>query len=110
VSGRRRDVRAITPAAHGASWITVELAIGRAWADAAWHTSSAMHRERAGALPQWAAAVGVSRTARHTPQGGGLPVCTDGRAVGGMGASASTGQHDAEVVKRAIDRVAGQQP
>jgi uncharacterized protein GlcG (DUF336 family) len=91
----------------GAPWITVEIAIGKAWTAAAWQTPSADQGERARLLPQFATAISVSTHGRHTPQDGGLPIRVEGRVLGGIGASGSTGQHDADVVRRAIDRVFG---
>jgi glc operon protein GlcG len=91
----------------GAPWITVEIAIGKAWTAAAWQTPSADQGERARLLPQFAAAISVATHGRHTPQDGGLPIRVEGRTLGGIGASGSTGQHDADVVRRAIDRVFG---
>lgn len=93
----------------GAPWITVEIAIGKAWTAAAWHTPSAAQAEKARSLPQFAASISVSTHGRYTPQDGGLPLRVEGQHLGGIGASGSTGQHDAEVLQRALEQVLGPQ-
>jgi uncharacterized protein GlcG (DUF336 family) len=94
----------------GTPWVTVEIAIGKAWTAAAWQTPSATQAEKARSLPQFAAAISASTSGRHTPQDGGLPLRVGGLVVGGIGASGSTGQHDAEILQRAIEQVLGPQP
>jgi uncharacterized protein GlcG (DUF336 family) len=93
----------------GTPWITVDIAIGKAWTAAAWHTPSAAQAEKARALPQFAAAISVLTHGRYTPQDGGLPLRFEGQLVGGVGASGSTGQHDADVLQRALEQVLGPQ-
>jgi uncharacterized protein GlcG (DUF336 family) len=88
-----------------APWATVEVAIGKAWTAAAWRQESAQQGAKARDLPQFANAMSAMTGGRYTPQDGGVPVIVDGRVVGGIGASGSTGQHDADVVRRALDRV-----
>jgi glc operon protein GlcG len=89
----------------GTPWISVEIAIGKAWTAAAWQTPSADQAEKARSLPQFAAAISVATHGRYTPQDGGLPLRIHGQVVGGIGASGSTGQHDAEVLQRAVKQV-----
>lgn len=92
----------------GAAWIAPEIATGKAWTAAAWRMRSSEQAEKARTLPQFAAAISVATHGRHTPQDGGVPIMHDGELIGAAGASGSTGQHDADIVARAIRAVLGQ--
>lgn len=91
----------------GAAWIAPDVATGKAWTAAAWRMPSAEQAEKARSLPQFAAAVSVATHGRHTPQDGGVPIIHEGELIGAAGASGSTGQHDADIVARAIQAVLG---
>lgn len=90
-----------------AAWIAPEVALGKAWTAAAWRMPSSEQAEKARALPQFAAAISAATHGRHTPQDGGVPIMLDGELIGAAGASGSTGQHDADIVARAIQAVLG---
>lgn len=92
----------------GAAWISPEVATGKAWTASAWRMPSSDQAEKARSLPQFAAAISAATHGRHTPQDGGVPIIHDGELIGAAGASGSTGQHDADILTRAIAEVLGQ--
>jgi glc operon protein GlcG len=91
----------------GAPWATVDAAIGKAWTAAAWRAPSAQQADKMRNLPTFSTALSVATHGSYTPQDGGEPIRVDGEVVAAMGASGSTGEHDAEVVRRAVEKVVG---
>src|SRR4051794_32720897 len=87
----------------GADWITPEVALGKAWAAAAYRAPSAAQGDKAKDLVAFAGAISAATGGRYTPQIGGLPIEVDGEPAGAMGASGATGQEDEAVVRTAIE-------
>jgi len=90
-----------------APWATAEVCTSKAWTAAAWRAPSSELAAKARQLPQFAAAQSVATHGRFMPQDGGVPILADGRVIGAAGASGSTGQHDAKIVRRAIEQQPG---
>jgi glc operon protein GlcG len=82
----------------GASYVTAEIAWGKAWTAAAWGAPSATLAERIGGDPAFSAAISVATGGRFTPRQGALPL-PEGGAVGVSGGSS---QQDEDVARKAI--------
>ncbi len=90
----------------GTPWISVDIAIGKAWTSAAWQRDSALEGEKAKGLPQFSTAISVMTAGRYTPQIGGVAIRRGDAVVGAAGASGATGQQDEQVVKAALETFA----
>src|SRR5207248_11169104 len=87
----------------GASWITPDVAIGKAWTAAAYAAPSAAQGEKMRDLLPFSAAVSTATGGRFTPQIGGLPIVIDGKPAGAMGASGAAGQQDEDAVRAGLE-------
>lgn len=81
----------------GARFITVDVALGKAFTAAAFQRESA----QVGQNPFLAAGPELSG-GRIVPLGGGLPVRLGNQVVGGVGASGATADQDAECAKAGL--------
>jgi uncharacterized protein GlcG (DUF336 family) len=86
----------------GAPWISADVAQGKAWTAAAYGAPSAAQKAKMEPMPNFAAAVTTMTHGRFTPQTGAVPVYSDGRLVGALGASGGTGQQDEDVCAAAV--------
>jgi uncharacterized protein GlcG (DUF336 family) len=86
----------------GAPWISAEVAQGKAWTAAAYGAPSAAQKAKMEPLPNFASALTTMTHGRFTPQPGAVPVYSDGRLVGALGASGGTGQQDEDVCAAAV--------
>ena len=87
----------------GAPFVSIDIALGKAWTAAAFRLPSAARGEQAQELVAFSSAVSAATHGRYTPQIGALPI-DDG---GAMGASGAQGHEDEAVVKAAIAAVLG---
>ncbi len=86
----------------GAPWISTDVAQGKAWTAAAYGMPSAGQKAKMDALPNFSTALATMTGGRFTPQPGAVPVYSDGRLLGALGASGGTGQQDEDVCSAAV--------
>ena len=86
----------------GAPWISTDVAQGKAWTAAAYGMPSAGQKAKMEPLPNFSTALATMTSGRFTPQPGAVPVYSDGRLVGALGASGGTGQQDEDVCAAAV--------
>lgn len=82
---------------EGASFMTADIAIGKAWTAAAFRTSSAVIEKNMSAAPAFASSVAVTMGGRFMPRQGGL--LAGEVAVGVSGGSAD---QDEEIAQAAL--------
>lgn len=83
----------------GASFMTADIAIGKAWTSAAFRTSSETIEKNMAAAPAFASSVAVAMDGRFMPRQGALQ---DARSGGAVGVSGGTAAQDEEIAKNAI--------
>jgi uncharacterized protein GlcG (DUF336 family) len=86
----------------GASFLTVEIATGKAYTAAAFGTSSEDLEKRFEGRGQFTASIAIVTHGRFTLRMGGLPIVIDGQVIGAIGASGGTGEQDVEVATAAL--------
>ena len=86
----------------GASFVTAEIATGKAYTAVAFKAPSADLAKRFEGRDQFTASIGVATHGRFTLGMGGIPVTVDGEVVGAIGASGGTGEQDVAVVEAAL--------
>jgi uncharacterized protein GlcG (DUF336 family) len=92
----------------GAAWITVDLAIGKAYTAVAFRLigerfdSSATVGKYFSDTPSLLYSLGVSSHGKIIGRGGGLPIIKDGKVVGAIGVSGGTHIQDEECAQAAI--------
>jgi glc operon protein GlcG len=82
----------------GAPYVSVDIAIGKAWTAAGWKQPSGALAETIGAAPSFSAAVSTATHGRFTPRQGALPL----PGGGAVGASGGTSQQDEDVVRAGL--------
>jgi uncharacterized protein GlcG (DUF336 family) len=86
----------------GASWISAQVAQGKAWTAAAYGKPSAAQKAKMEAMPLFSTAMSTMTDGRYTPQPGAVPVFVEGRPAGAIGASGGSGQQDEDVCAAAV--------
>jgi uncharacterized protein GlcG (DUF336 family) len=86
----------------GAPWVSVEVALGKAWTSAAYGVPSAAQKEKMAPMPNFATAITTMTHGRFTPQTGAVPIYRDSTLLGALGASGGTGEQDEEMCARAV--------
>ena len=83
----------------GASFMTVDIAIGKAWTSAAFRASSQAIEESMAKAPAFASSVAETMGGRFMPRQGGVLI---GTAPGAVGVSGGSADQDEEIATRAI--------
>ena len=86
----------------GASFLTVEIATGKAYTAVAFGAPSADLAKRFDGRGQFTASIAVVTHGRFMLGMGGLPIVADEQVVGAIGASGGTGEQDVAVVEAAL--------
>ena len=86
----------------GAPWVSVDVALGKAWTSAAYGVPSAAQKEKMAPMPNFASAITAMTHGRFTPQTGAVPIYRDGALLGALGASGGTGEQDEQMCARSI--------
>jgi len=86
----------------GAPWVSADVAQGKAWTAAAYGVPSDAQKAKMEPMPNFASAVTAMTHGRFTPQTGAVPVYSDGRLLGALGASGGTGDEDEAVCSEAV--------
>ena len=87
----------------GAPWISVDVAIGKAWTAAAYGAPSDSQKQKMEPMPNFAGALSAMTGGRYVPQTGAVPVYRDGELLGALGASGGTGAQDEQACAAAVD-------
>ena len=109
--GVRLSFAVVDPGGHllvllrmdGASWISAEVAQGKAWTSAAYGVPSAAQRDSMSSMPAFSSALTTVTHGRFTPQIGAVPIYRAGTLLGALGASGATGDKDEAVCRAAAD-------
>ena len=88
----------------GAPWISVDVALGKAWTSAAYAAPSDSQKQKMEPMPNFAGALSAMTGGRYVPQTGALPVYRDGVLLGALGASGGTGAQDEQACAAAIEK------
>lgn len=88
----------------GASWVTVKISQGKAYAAAGFRTSTAVLAERRKTEIFWADIVSTHE-GKMVLVGGGLPVKVGGHFAGAIGVSGGKEEQDIECAKAAVEAV-----
>ncbi|MFC4559277.1 heme-binding protein [Virgibacillus kekensis] len=86
-------------------WISVDVAIGKAYTAAAFKTTSEDVAKRGEKLPMFVNAITTVTQGKYIPQKGGLPIMINEEVVGAVGASGASGEEDVAVLETALDKV-----
>ena len=86
----------------GAPWVSVDVALGKAWTSAAYGVPSAAQKEKMAPMPNFATAISTMTHGRFTPQTGAVPIYRGGALLGALGASGGTGEQDEDMCARAV--------
>lgn len=84
---------------EGASFMTVDIAIGKAWTSGAFRASSAAIEQNMAAAPAFAASLAVTMGGRFMPRQGGL---LDGESGIAVGVSGGTADQDEAIARAAL--------
>jgi uncharacterized protein GlcG (DUF336 family) len=86
----------------GAPWVSVDVALGKAWTSAAYGVPSAAQKEKMAPMPNFATAITTMTHGRFTPQTGAVPIYRGEELQGAIGASGGTGEQDEEMCAQAV--------
>lgn len=92
----------------GAAWITVDLAIGKAYTAVAFRLIGERFKD-SGTIGQYFSdtpsllySLGVSTNGKIIGRGGGIPIVKDGKVLGAIGVSGGTFKQDEECAQAAL--------
>ena len=86
----------------GASWVTIKISQGKAYAAAGFRTSTAILTERSRSEPIWTNMVSLFE-GKLMLGGGGMPVKVGGHFAGAIGVSGGKEEQDIECAKAAVE-------
>src|SRR5262249_43886204 len=86
----------------GCNFLAPDIARGKAMGSAAWKESSDNFAKRLGDNPAWGAGMIAASGNRFVPIRGGLPIFSDGKCVGAIGASGVRANQDEECVRAGL--------
>lgn len=86
-------------------WISVDVAIGKAYTAAAFKTTSDEVARRGEGLPLFVNAITTITQGKFVPQKGGIPISINGEFRGAIGASGASGAEDVDVLEAALKRL-----
>jgi glc operon protein GlcG len=86
----------------GCNFLAPDIARGKAMGSAAWKESSDNFAKRLQDNPAWAAGMIAASSGKLVPIRGGLPIWSDGKCVGAIGASGVRANQDEECVRAGL--------